>query len=217
MHERELWSSGAIHIGGLDEVGAGPWAGPLMAACVVLDPTRLDPLLGVDDSKRLSAAQRETLSSRIRENATAWAIAEVSVEEIDRLNIRVAAILGMERALASVVAALGDVHALLVDAHTLPSATMPQRAIIKGDATSLSIAAASIVAKVERDAMMTRLSEVYPGYGFERHKGYGTAEHRGAIDRLGPTPLHRRSFAPVRALLSPEPTAPGPRQRELFT
>lgn len=198
VHERELWAQGLVRVAGLDEVGAGPLAGPLYAACVVLDPRLTDALVGVNDSKQLTALQREALDRQIRDHALGFAIAECTVEEIDRINIRNAALLGMRRALEAVEAKLGDAHHLLVDAHTL-EVERPQTAIIKGDATSLSIAAASILAKVARDRVMDDYAAQFPGYGFERHKGYATAEHREALERLGPCPIHRRSFEPVRA------------------
>ncbi len=197
-HERALWATSLVRIAGVDEVGAGPLAGPVVAACVVLDPTRTDPLLGVNDSKQVSAALRDTLDEAIRAHALAFALGECTVEEIDRLNIRVASMLAMKRALEKVEAALGPVCHLLVDAHHLAEVERPQTAIIKGDATSLTIAAASIIAKVARDKTMDALHAAHPGYGFDKHKGYATAEHRDALRRLGPTPHHRRSFITVR-------------------
>lgn len=204
--ERELWGGGLRHVAGLDEVGAGPWAGPLFAACVVLDPARLEPLIGVNDSKQLSAERREELDQQIRACALAFAVSECSVEEIDRINIRQAALLAMRRALDAVQAQLGGIDRVLIDAHTLPDLPILQQPIVKGDATSLSIAAASIVAKVARDAVMRRFAEQYPGYGFEQHKGYGTAQHQDALSSLGPTPIHRRSFAPIRTILEGAPS-----------
>ncbi|MFO0723758.1 MAG: ribonuclease HII [Myxococcota bacterium] len=201
--ERGLWSNGSVRVAGLDEVGAGPWAGPLFAACVVLDPGKVDALVGVNDSKQLSPERRSELDQRIRENAFAFAISESPVEEIDRINIREAALIAMRRALDAVRTQLGDLDHVLIDAHTLPNLDLEQEAIVKGDATSLSIAAASIVAKVARDEVMRAMAERYPGYGFEQHKGYGTAQHQSALESLGPTPIHRRSFAPIRALLTP--------------
>jgi ribonuclease HII len=203
-HERALWSAGCSRVAGIDEVGAGPLAGPVVAACVVLDPARTDALVGVDDSKKLSAAARHALDRVIRESALAYALAECSVEEIDRINIREASMLAMQRALDAVEAQLGPVGHVLIDAHTL-SVSRPQTPLIKGDATSLSIAAASIIAKVARDATMDAYATTYPGYGFDRHKGYGTAEHMAALSSLGATAIHRRSFAPVRAALASAP------------
>lgn len=197
-HERALWATNVVRIGGVDEVGAGPLAGPVVAACVVLDPTKTDALVGVNDSKQLTPAARELLDVAIRAHALAFCLGECTVEEIDRLNIRVASMLAMRRALEGVEALLGPVHHLLVDAHHLAEVERPQTAIIKGDATSLTIAAASVVAKVARDRTMDAMAAAFPGYGFEKHKGYATAEHREALRRLGPTPHHRRSFITVR-------------------
>lgn len=198
LHERGLWATSLVRIAGVDEVGAGPLAGPVVAACVVLDPARTDALVGVNDSKQLSPAARDTLDEVIRTHALAFAYGECTVEEIDRLNIRVASMLAMKRALEKVEATLGPVCHLLVDAHRLTEVDRPQTAIIKGDATSLTIAAASVIAKVARDRTMDALHDAYPGYGFDKHKGYATAEHRDALRRLGPTPHHRRSFITVR-------------------
>lgn len=208
-HERDLWAGGCVWIAGLDEVGAGPLAGPLFAACVVLDPKRTDHLVGVNDSKQLTANMRNELDLQIRGNVLAFAIGECSVEEIDTINIRNAAFLGMQRALAAVEMELGTVHHLLVDAHKL-DVDRAQTPLIKGDSLSLSIAAASIIAKVARDRVMNGFATTYPGYGFERHKGYATADHREALEKLGPCPIHRRSFEPVRtreAVASSAPSA----------
>lgn len=196
-HERRLWAEGAALLAGLDEAGAGPLAGPVTAACVVLDPAQLERLLGVDDSKKLSPERRAALAAAIRGTAKAWAVAEASVEEIDRLNIRQAGLLAMKRALDEVTAQLGPVDHLLVDARQVPGTAVPQLELIKGDAQSLSIAAASILAKVARDEVMVAAGAEYPAFGFERHKGYGTADHLAALAAHGLTPLHRRSFAPV--------------------
>ncbi|MBI4818019.1 MAG: ribonuclease HII [Deltaproteobacteria bacterium] len=209
--ERALWARGLTRVGGLDEAGAGPWAGPVMAACVVVAPEATDALIGVFDSKQLSAKKRTELAALIKEAALASEVAEASVEEIDTLNIRRAGLLAMERALLAVEAKLGPLEYLLLDARTLALAR-PQRAIIKGDAKSISIAAASILAKVTRDALMTKAAERYPEYGFEQHKGYGTAAHKKALARFGACPIHRRSFEPVR-----EASGGPPDQRELFS
>ena len=157
---------------------------------------------GVDDSKALSAAQREAHAEAIREHALAWAVAEASVEEIDRINILQAGLLAMRRALEAVQAQVPAVAHLLVDARTVPQVVVPQTNLVKGDARSLSIAAASILAKVDRDAVMARAAAQYPQYGFDKHKGYGTAEHQAALRAHGVTPLHRRSFEPIRTLVS---------------
>ncbi len=193
--ERSLWATGYVHIAGIDEVGAGPLAGPVVAAAVIL-PINAD-LPGVDDSKALSPARRERMDTAIREVAIAWALGICSVEEIDTLNVYQASREAMRRALEGLCIVPDFV---LVDARSVPNCTIPQRPIVKGDATSLSIAAASIVAKVARDAMMCRLALEFPFYGFEQHKGYGTAVHLEALRKHGPCPAHRRSFSPVRAL-----------------
>ena len=196
LEELPLWAEGCV-VAGLDEVGAGPIAGPVTAACVVLDPARIDDLKGVDDSKALSPRQRTERADAIRSAAKAWAIAEASVAEIDRINILQAALLAMSRALNEVLDVIGEVHHLLVDAREVPGTDIPQTPLIKGDSRSLSIASASIIAKVHRDAYMVRMAQTYPEYGFDRHKGYGTAAHLAALRTHGATPLHRRSFQPV--------------------
>nr|WP_261486287.1 ribonuclease HII [Acididesulfobacillus acetoxydans] len=190
--EESLWREGFLLVAGLDEAGRGPLAGPVFAAACVL-PARFQ-LPGLNDSKLLNAGKREALFPLIQEQALAWAVAEASVAEIDSLNILQATKLAMVRA---VNALRVKPHYLLIDALELPLA-LPQRALIGGDRLSASIAAASILAKVERDKLMERLDALYPGYGFVRHKGYGTREHLQALQDLGPCPAHRRSFAPVR-------------------
>lgn len=200
LEELPLWAEGLV-VAGLDEAGAGPLAGPVTAACVVLDPAQVDALIGVDDSKTLDAATREQHALRIRAHVRAWAVAEATVGEIDRINIREAGLLAMKRALDRVLDQVPEIHHLLVDARIVPGTPIPQSDLIKGDARSLSIAAASILAKVERDQVMTAAAQHWPGYGFERHKGYGTAEHLEAIRTRGVTPLHRRTFEPVSTLL----------------
>lgn len=199
--ENEHWAEGRV-VAGLDEAGAGPIAGPVTAGCVVLDRARLDELVGVDDSKSLSAAQREAHAERIKAAARAWAVAEASVEEIDEINIRQAGLLAMRRALDGVLEQLDAVDHLLVDARIVPGTEIPQTDLIKGDARSLSIAAASILAKVSRDAFMIAAAEDYPAYGFEKHKGYGTAVHVAALKAHGPSPLHRKTFEPVRSMIT---------------
>ncbi|MEZ4281717.1 MAG: ribonuclease HII [Myxococcota bacterium] len=189
-----LAARGVRGIAGVDEVGVGPLAGPVVAAAVVL-PMQVE-LAGLDDSKRVPPARRESLAREIRACALGIGIGEVSVLEIDQLGIYHAALEAMRRAVAS-LARVHPVGHLLVDARTVPGIDVPQTSIIKGDAKDASIAAASIVAKVFRDAAMTRLGERHPAYGFERHMGYGTAEHVAALERHGPCPVHRRSFAPV--------------------
>ncbi|MBX2812316.1 MAG: ribonuclease HII [Myxococcales bacterium] len=195
--ERALWTHGLV-VAGIDEVGAGPLAGPVVAACVVLDPNQVDELVGVDDSKQLSEKQRNQFAGLIKGVATAAALGEASVEEIDEINIRVASLLAMERALNAVLSINVSPDHLLVDARAVPNTQICQSEIVRGDSRSLSIAAASVVAKVERDRYMVELSKKYPGYGFEKHKGYGTKEHLKALEQLGPCPAHRQSYAPVR-------------------
>lgn len=191
----ELYGRGVRGIAGIDEVGVGPLAGPVVAGAVVL-PTRVE-LFGLDDSKRVRPALRRTLAHDIREVAIGVGIGEVSVEEIDQIGIYQASLEAMRRAVAS-LARTTEVEHLLVDARTVPGVSLPQTSIIKGDQKDASIAAASIVAKVYRDSHMETLARRYPAYGFERHMGYGTAVHMEALERHGPCPVHRRSFAPVR-------------------
>ncbi|MFP4647939.1 MAG: ribonuclease HII [Halorhodospira sp.] len=187
----------AAGIVGVDEAGRGPWAGPVVAAAVVLQA----PLPGVTDSKRLTARRRTRAAAQIREQAVAWAVGRAEVEEIDALNIREATFLAMQRAVVG-VQAVQSVREVLVDGHELPAGLpCPARAVIGGDASEPAIAAASILAKTLRDAEMAMLDEVYPGYGLAQHKGYGTAAHRAALARYGACPCHRRSFAPVRRVL----------------
>lgn len=189
--------SDAPLIAGVDEVGRGPLAGPVVAAAVILDPAR--PIAGLADSKTLSPLRREQLATEIRAKALAWALGRAEVAEIDRLNILQASLLAMQRA----IAALSIVpEQALVDGNRCPLLACPCRAIVKGDATVPAISAASILAKVARDAEMGELHERYPRYGFAQHKGYPTAAHRDALRRFGPCPEHRRSFAPVAAALS---------------
>jgi len=181
---------------GVDEAGRGPLAGSVVAAAVILDPAR--PIDGLNDSKKLTERTRERLAPLIRERAIAWAVAEASVEEIDRLNILHATMLAMQRA----VAALGCVPDLVrIDGNRCPPLAVPAEAVVQGDAKVPAIAAASILAKTVRDAQMVALDGEYPGYGFASHKGYPTPEHFVALRRRGVVACHRRSFAPVRELL----------------
>ncbi len=196
--ERELRRSGIINIAGVDEVGVGPLAGPVLAAAVIL-PEDVQ-LRGIDDSKKVSAAARERLAVCIRASAIGVGIGIVEPEEIDRLNIYRAALEAMRRAVTALPVVPDHV---LVDARQIPNLTMPQTALIDGDARSYCIAAASIVAKVARDRIMCDLDAAYPQYGFREHMGYATAQHLAAIERHGPSPIHRRSFAPVRELRLP--------------
>ncbi|MCG8590573.1 MAG: ribonuclease HII [Proteobacteria bacterium] len=194
----ELHRDGARTVAGVDEVGMGPLAGPVVAAAVVLDD-EVD-LPGLDDSKKKSPRARARLERAIREQARAVSVAEVSASEIDRLNIYRAGLEAMRRALVGLRATPDHV---LVDARTIPGVAAPQTPLVNGDARDGSIAAASIVAKVHRDALMERMDRLHPGYGFTRHKGYATAEHLEALRRMGPSPIHRASFAPVKQLQPP--------------
>ncbi len=188
---------------GVDEVGVGPLAGPVVAAAVILPENVALP--GLDDSKKLTRKARETLDVAIRAQALAVGIGAAEVAEIDRVNILQATLQAMRRA----VAALGAVpDHVLVDARTIPGVRSAQTAIVGGDALDGSIAAASIVAKVYRDALMQQYDSLHPGYGLCRHKGYGTAEHLQALRDLGPSPIHRHSFEPVRAAAARAVSAP---------
>lgn len=196
MPDYSLERNAGGRVAGIDEAGRGPWAGPVVAAAVILDPG--DIPAGLDDSKKLKAGRRESLLAEIQAKARVG-VGIAEVEEIDRLNILNATLLAMARAVEN----LGEVPDLaLVDGNRPPKLPCPLRCVVRGDATSLSIAAASIVAKVTRDRIMADLAATYPGYGWEGNAGYGTPEHQEALRRLGVTPRHRRSFAPVRDLLS---------------
>lgn len=183
-------------VAGVDEVGRGPLCGAVVTAAVILDPAR--PILGLNDSKKLTAARREQLFDEICEKALSWCIARAEVEEIDQLNILHATMLAMQRAVAglSVTPRLA-----LIDGNRCPPLAVPSASVVKGDSKVPAIAAASILAKVSRDREMQALDRQYPGYGIAGHKGYPTPVHLEALQRLGPTPIHRRSFAPVRKLL----------------
>ena len=178
---------------GVDEAGRGPLAGDVYAACVVLDPAR--PIDGLADSKKLSAARRETLASRVRECAMAWSVASASVDEVDSLNILWASMLAMKRAVQALGLAPSEV---LVDGNRCPEVPYPVKAIVRGDVLVPEISAASILAKVSRDAHMLELHRQYPVYGFDKHKGYPTRDHLNALQAHGASPVHRRSFSPVR-------------------
>ncbi len=193
--ERLLWRAGIERIAGVDEVGVGPMAGPVVAAAVVLRPgTWID---AVDDSKRLDPEQRAALDQQIRAAATGVGIGVVEPEEIDRLNIYNAGIHAMWLAVDSL--SVPPRH-VLVDSRTIPDLPQPQNSFYKGDGINFSIACASIVAKVYRDRLMEELDRKYPGYGFARHKGYCTSDHQRAVQRLGPSPIHRQSFDYIREL-----------------
>ncbi|MBH8579614.1 ribonuclease HII [Bisbaumannia pacifica] len=184
-------------LAGVDEVGRGPLVGAVVAAAVILDPAR--PIAGLNDSKALSAKRRQSLDDEIRERALAFAVAEASPAEVDELNIYHATHLAMRRAIDALSPAA---EYLLVDGNRLPGHPLPGQAVVKGDARHPAIAAASILAKVARDAQMLALDGRHPDYGFARHKGYPTREHLAALERLGPLPEHRRSFAPVKRQLA---------------
>lgn len=194
LEAAELALAGGL-IAGVDEAGRGPWAGPVVAAAVVLDPDRLPE--GIDDSKALDEDAREEVYGRIIATSR-YSVAIADVERIDRDNILQATLWAMTGAVAALPC---RPRLALIDGNKAPQASCPTRTIVKGDAKCLSIAAASIIAKVTRDRIMTGLARSHPGYGFERHKGYGTPEHRQALARLGVCPLHRRSFRPIQLAL----------------
>ncbi|MDC0011796.1 ribonuclease HII [Octadecabacter sp.] len=193
--EHDLIARGVLNVVGVDEVGRGPLAGPVTAAAVILDPTNIPD--GLNDSKALSAKKREALEPLIFANAEV-SIAHATVEEIDEINILRASHLAMERAIAG----LGRVGHALIDGNMIPRGLIvPATTIIKGDARSVSISAASIVAKICRDRMMVELAQQYPGYGWDTNAGYGSKSHISALQNLGVTPHHRRSFKPVHNML----------------
>ncbi|MBC8496510.1 MAG: ribonuclease HII [Anaerolineales bacterium] len=196
--ERALWEAGILRIAGIDEAGRGALAGPVAAAAVILPPERsiARELSGVRDSKQMTPSQRESWSKRIQEIALAFGVGMASSKEIDFLRIVPATQLAAQRAIATLT--IKPEH-LLLDYIFLPDIPLPQTSLIKGDMRSLSIAAASVLAKTSRDALMIELDEQYPGYGLAKHKGYGTAAHRQAIEQLGPSAIHRMSFAPMRS------------------
>jgi len=200
-YEKKAWASGAVMVAGVDEVGRGSLFGPVVAAAVILD--RDYRIRGLRDSKLLPVERREVLAPRIREHAVAWAVAAVDAARIDQINIYQASRLAMREAVMRLQPAADH---LLVDAVRL-DCELPQRAIIHGDALSASIAAASILAKVTRDRMMCEWDAVFPEYGFASHKGYSTPQHLAALEKYGPTPLHRQSFASVWS---------NPEQQEVF-
>jgi len=206
LFELPLWEQGITLVGGCDEVGMAPLAGPVIAAAVILRPgTRIK---GVNDSKQLTPEERAELEPQIRAEAVAVGIGRAEVSEIDTINIYRAGLLALKRA---VIALCPQPQHLLIDARKLDGLPMPQQPIIKGDAKSITIGAASIVAKVHRDRLMSQLDAEYPGYGFADHKGYPTPDHLDALERLGACALHRRSFAPVAKKLGLIPE-----QQELF-
>jgi ribonuclease HII len=196
QRERELWLAGRARVAGVDEAGMGPLAGPIVAAAVVFVPGA--GLRGVYDSKQLAPARRERLAAEIRARAAAYAIVRVDPEEIDALNVYHAGLQAMRRAVLALSPAPD--YVLVDGGRTIPDLTVAQEQVVKGDARCHAIAAASILAKTARDALMVDYDALYPGYDFASHKGYATDSHRAAIRRLGPTPIHRRSF-----LLLPQP------------
>lgn len=207
-HEHALYAQGYQHIAGIDEAGRGCWAGPVVAAAVVFAPATLQQphlLRGIDDSKALTAAQREASLAQIAHLAHGIGIGVVPASIIDGFGIIHATRLAMTIALLSLACPL---DALLIDALPLQALSLPQQVLIKGDTLSLSIAAASIVAKVTRDRLMTTADRAYPGYGFASHKGYGTAAHRRALQQHGCCPLHRMTFRPLLAHAAPRSTPP---------
>lgn len=205
-YERELFAKGLTLVAGVDEVGMSPLAGPVVSAAVIMPKGAR--LAKVDDSKKLDAETRERLSAAIKREAVCWAIGRVEPEEIDRINIYHAGLLSMRRAIEGLSQRPEHV---LVDARRLEQVDIPQTPIIHGDAESFTIAAASIVAKVHRDALMKEFDRKYPGYGLAKHKGYPVRQHQDALMALGVTPIHRRSFTPVKKALGLIPE-----QTELF-
>jgi ribonuclease HII len=204
-YEYALWAKGVLYVAGVDEAGMSPLAGPVSAAAVVFAPGSRIP--GIDDSKKLDAAVRDRLTTEIKETATAWSIGFASVEEIDTINIYWAGLLAMRRAVQGL---FPSPEHLLLDARRLRDLPIPQQPIVKGDSKSLTIAAASILAKTARDALMCKLDAEHPGYGFAKHKGYPVREHVLVLRKLGASPVHRRSFAPVRSVLGLPPHGPWP-------
>jgi ribonuclease HII len=191
FYENEGREKGFSYIAGVDEVGRGPLAGPVVSAAVILDPEK--PIFGLDDSKKLSLKKRNKLFAAIKDKALAIGISAVNAEEIDQLNILQASKLSMVRAVEKLTV---EPHAVLVDAETI-NIPFPQKSIVQGDAKSNSIAAASIIAKVTRDKLMEEYDEMYSGYGFSSNVGYGTKEHLSGLEKNGPSPIHRKTFSPV--------------------
>ncbi|MEQ1529956.1 MAG: ribonuclease HII [Methylococcales bacterium] len=187
-------------IAGVDEAGRGPWFGPVVAAAVILNP--LKPIAGLADSKKLSEKQRDSLFDKIQNQSLCWAIAQASVEEIDRLNILQATLLAMQRAVHSLTI---QAQLVLIDGNQIPALSLPAQAIIKGDSKVAAISAASILAKVARDRQMLEYHQQYPDFSFHKHKGYGTKQHLLELQRFGVLPEHRKSFAPIRKMLMTSP------------
>jgi ribonuclease HII len=201
-HSKVRFGKVAEILAGVDEAGRGPLAGPVVAAAVILDPAR--PIAGLADSKRLGAGRRRVLEVEIRARALAWCIARAQVGEIDRINILQASLLAMRRAVEGLQP---KPERVLVDGSHYPAIDIAGEAIVKGDSLVPAISAASILAKQARDAEMLALHALYPGYGFDHHKGYPTRQHVRALEELGPSPVHRRSFAPVRRVVEARRTA----------
>ena len=198
--ERVLAKRGATRVIGCDEAGRGPLAGPVTVAAVLLDPSEISWCEGLTDSKQLSAEQRAAWVPRIEAHALAWKVLHVPPEVIDEKNILWASLEGMGEAAQALVGAAGEGAEVLVDGNrTMPNGPAPQRCLVKGDARSFAIAAASVLAKEARDAVMRALDEAHPEYGFAQHKGYPTRQHLEALEAHGPCPAHRRSFGPVAA------------------
>jgi ribonuclease HII len=203
--ESEHWQRGLVHVAGVDEAGMSPLAGPVSAAAVIFLPGARIP--GIDDSKKLDAAARDRLAGEVKGLAVAWSVGFAEVDEIDSINIYWAGLLAMRRAVEGL--ALKPQH-VLIDARRIRDLAIPQQPIVRGDAKSLTIAAASILAKTARDALMREMDVRHPGYGFSKHKGYPVREHLTALKRLGASPIHRRSFGPVRLVLGLPPLPPWP-------
>jgi ribonuclease HII len=210
--EAALWARGITSVGGIDEAGRGAWAGPVFAAVLILPPcpepieraSLAKALVGVRDSKQMTPAQREEWAEKIKDRALAWGVGQASSLEIDALGILPATLLAARRALERLPFPPGH---LLIDYFSMPAVSIPQTCLVKGDARALSIAGASVLAKTARDAVMRQLDLEFPGYGLARHKGYGTAAHLAALKRLGPSPVHRFSFAPMAQISATIPAA----------
>lgn len=210
LDEKSCWEQVRRNVAGVDEVGRGPLAGPVLAAAVILDPEQ--PIAGLRDSKRLSARRRTELAALIREHAWSWALGRADVQEIDTLNILRASHLAMQRAVAALT--VGP-ELVLVDGNMTPEFAVPAIAIVGGDDRVQAISAAAIIAKVARDEEMVALAGRYPGYGLDQHKGYPTRAHLLALDEQGASPVHRRSFAPVRRVLSKQGIQPDQREKNV--
>lgn len=200
VFERNLWNAGFSYVGGLDEAGRGAWAGPVHAAVVVLPKDKVDEkrLVGVRDSKKMTPRQREIWAHQIKAVTLYWGIGSANHQEIDNFGIVPATKIAMQRALEKIKE---NPDFLLIDAVKLTEILIPQTILIKGDSRSLSIAAASILAKTERDKVMVEYDLKYPGFGFAQHKGYGTVMHRRALENNGPIDIHRKSYLPIKCLL----------------